>query len=381
MTKKRRKKKSIFRSTFYRIYFALVILCIVGIVFGVRWLNGLLADYESAQPKYVADEVGRLFETSDFEAIYEVDTSAAQFAGGDKALYTQELGELTRGGEVAWEASYSPSEDERRYSVTVDGERFATFSLVPSGETTARGNRLWKLGELTTLVQLQQPEPEPEPEPSAEPEQLYLCRITVPTGYGVTVDGVALDENNAQVSHKPLFEDGFLPETVPNPTVTEYLYDATSPAPELRVTDESGAEQPVNPVPDREQTWTCPLKEDESCRQQYGDPTLALGRQVAKYIFKDAGKRSIQKICARNSPADQIFENLSNRYTTPHTGISFQNEVVSEFYSLSEDCFTCHVSFEVVLKTKNGDAVYPTAYTFCFIRQDGAGKLYNLLIY
>ena len=381
MKKKNRKKKSIFRSTFYRVYFIAVAVALVGIALGSVWLRGLLADYEAAQPKYVADEVGQLFASSNYDAIYSVDTSAAQFSGGDEALYVQGLNELTRGKSVAWSEAFSADADVRNYNVTVDGERFATFTLVPSGQMSPRGNRLWKLGSLTTLVELKQPEAEPEqaalPE---EPAEVYMCRITAPVGYTVTVDGVTLTPENAQTSEKQLFEAGFLPEGVTNPPMTEYLYDVTTRTPEIHATDEGGEEMTVV-AGDKELTWVCQLKEDESYRAQYSDAAYALARQVAKFISGDAGKKNIQKICAKNSPADEIFDNLFNRYTTPHDGISFRNEQISEFYALSEDCFTCHVSFDVVLDTKNGESVDSTAYTFCVIRQNGAGKLYNLLIY
>lgn len=380
---KRKKKKSLLSYTFYRVYFAAVAAVLVLIVAGTFWLRGLLADYESAQPKYVARDVVRMFEDSDFNGIYQVDTSAAQFAGGDEELYVNGLNNLAQGKTVAWSEMFSANEDEKNYSVTLDGERFATFTLVPSGETTKRGNRLWKLGSVTTLVQLQEAEPEEEPveeSAPAEPEQVYLCRITAPTGYTVTVDGVTLNDENAQTSQKELFEAGFLPEGVTNPAVTEYLYNSILSNPDIRATDENGEEMEVV-AEERELTWSCRMKEDETYRQQYGNAAISLGKRVAKFISGDAGKKAIQKICAKNSPADEIFDNLYNRYTTPHDGISFANEQVSEFYALSENCFTCHVSFDVVLDTKKGKSVDSTAYTFCVIRKDGKGMLYNLLIY
>ena len=54
--------------------------------------------------------------------------------------------------------------------------------------------------------------------------------------------------------------------------------------------------------------------------------------------------------------------------------------VISEFYIHSDTCFTCHVSFAFVLMTSKGEQTYPTAYTFCIVRQGGKGKLYNLLM-
>ena len=379
----RKKRKSIWKSTFYRVYFALVALALVAIALGTLWLRGVLRDYESAQPKYVAEDVGKLFENADYEAIYNVDTSAAQFAGGDETLYLDNLKQLTAGKRVEWTPAFSADKNERKYNVNLDGERFATFTLVPSGQTTARGNTLWKLGSVTTLVQLQQATPTPEPVATPEPEPAvrYTCRITVPEGYSVTVDGETLTADNATTEEKALFEADFLPPGVKNPVLVEYLYDAATETPQVAVTDETGAPMTLEAVEGKDLTWSCPMKSDEAYSAQYGSAAIALAKQVAKFMNKDARKRAIERVCAKNSPAESIFDNLSNAYATPHNGISFKNEAVSEFYVMADDCFTCRVSFDTVLKTEKGDAVYPTAYTFCVIKEGDAGRLWNIKVY
>ena len=382
-TKSRKKRKSIWKSKFYRVYFVLVALALVAIVIGTFWLQGVLRDYESAQPKYVAGDVAKLFENADYEAIYLLDTSAGQFEG-DEALYLDNLRQLTDGKRVEWTAAFSADKNERKYYVNLDGERFATFTLTPSGQTTPRGNTLWQLASVTTLVQLQQATPEPEPTPTPTPEpptQVYTCRITAPVGYAVTVDGVAVSADNATVTDEALFEADFLPPGVANPALAEYLYDALTPTPQIQAADETGAPMPVEAVEDKELTWTCPMKSDEAYAQQYGDAAIALAKQVAKFMNKDAKKKAIERVCAKGSPAESIFDNLSNTFATPHRGISFRDEAVSEFYVLADDCFTCRVSFDTILKTEKGDAVYPTAYTFCVIKDGEAGRLWNIKVY
>lgn len=378
----RKKRKSIWNSTFYRVYFALVALALVAIAVGTVWLRGVLRDYESAQPKYVAEDVGKLFENADYEAIYNVDTSAAQFEG-DEALYLDNLRELAAGRRVEWTPAFSANKDERKYNVNLDGERFATFTLVPSGQTTEKGNTLWKLGYVTTLVQLKQATPTPEPEATPEPAPAvkYTCRITAPAGYSVTVDGEALSADNATTTEKALFEADFLPPGVKNPALVEYLYDAASETPKVEASDETGAPVAVEAVEGKELTWSCPMKSDEAYSEQYGSAAIALAKQVAKFMNKDAKKKAIERVCARNSPAESIFDNLNNTYATPHTGISFKDEAVSEFYVMADDCFTCRVSFDTVLRTEKGNAVYPTAYTFCVIKEGDAGKLWNIKVY
>ena len=96
-------------------------------------------------------------------------------------------------------------------------------------------------------------------------------------------------------------------------------------------------------------------------------------------MSKDSGKGAILGMCLKNSPARTIFDNLSNDFATPHNSAEFKNKAVTEFYRLSDTCFTCRVTFDYVLHTRDGDRVYPTAYTFCLVK-DGKGGLYNLQI-
>lgn len=390
MARKSKKRKSILKSRFYQIYFIVVAVALVAIFFGTVWLKGLLADYESAQPVYVAEDVARLFEAGDYDALYAVDTSAAHISGGDQAFYTQSMAQIAAGKTVEWSEAFSTDEDAHRYNVTLDGEKFASFTLVPSGETTARGNRLWKLGDVTTYVTLSEPEPEPEPtqtpEPTAEPlptgdGELYECRVTVPSGYAVTVEGVRLSNDNAQIVPGFMFEDGFLPEGVENPMTTQYVFSVGSESPAIEVTDESGAAVTLTQDAERERTWACSIPEDATLSAQYGESAYKLGQKIAKFMSKDGSKKSIERLCLRGSPAAYIFDNLSNRFATPHKGVEFRNPQVTEFYRLSDTCFTCHVSFDYVLFTAEGERVYPTNYTFCLVSQDGKGGLYNLLIY
>ena len=378
---RKKKKKSILKSRFYQVYFALVLLALIAIAIGTVWLNGVLRDYESAQPVYVAEDVAKLFEDSDFDALYALDTSAQQVSEGDKAFYVDSMNDIVAGKEVAWSEAYSSDADVRKYNVTVGGERFASFTLVHSGETTKRGNPLWTLGSVTTNVVIQKPEPTVEPTPTPEPERpLRQCRITAPKGYTVTVDGVALNEENAQLSEKNLFEDGFLPEDVPNPVMVDYHYATDSEAPAVTVTDDMGDAIEAEQSQDRELTWTCSLRSNENYHLQYGDAAYKLGQQVAKYISKDAKKTKIMKACAKDSPAAEIFKNLDNEFATPHSRVSFRNERTLDFFVLSDRCFTCRVCFDYVLNTSKGEMVYPTDYTFCVIRGDDGAKLYNILI-
>ena len=372
----KKKKKSLLDSKFYRVYFTCLAAAAALILVGTVWLLGVLRDVESAQPIYVARQVAKLFEDKDFSDIYALDNSAAQISQGDKDFYVENLSEIAAGKEVSWSEAFSTDETHHRYNVTLDGDRFASFTVVPNGETTKRGSPLWTLGSVTTYVTLDDAAAE-EPEEYV-PAVTYPCAITAPRGYVVTVDGETLSTANATATETPMFEDGFLPSGVETPMLVKYEYSSPNAAPEVAVTDDTGAAMELSHPSDY--VWSCALRENAEYKAQFSSAAYALAQRIARFTSRDGSKDAILKYCAKDSPARTKFNDLSNTYATPHSDIAFQNESVTEFYAISDDCFTCHVTFDYLMKTKAGVKTDHTTYTFCVVRQGGSGKLYNLLM-
>ena len=370
--KKHRKKKGLLSSRFYRIYFAVVAVAVAAIAIGLVWLRGAVADYEIAQPVHAAEEVAALFEEGDWDRIHDLDTSAKDISGGDKALYVQQLTELTDDGDIAWGPAFSSNPDEMKYTVTLDDDKLATFTLVPSGQTTGHGNRLWKLGTITTHVAVEGTEAAAAGNLSVAP-----YRVKAPTGYTVSVNGRALTDADAMSTGEAIFQADFLPEGLNPPTMTEYAFFSDEGAPVLSAKDASGKDAEVQP--DGDNRWVCPLKEDTEFAKTYSDAIIALAERVAKYTVKDLSRNGIMKDVASESPAESILKKFSNDWAPPHKTATVTDAKVTDFYVLSDDCFTCHVEFTFTLRTRRGnDYVYPTSYTFCVVKRKGAGKLYNI---
>ncbi len=366
----KKKQKGILSSLFWRVYLAVVAVAVVAIVIGLIWFNGVVRDYEISQPAHAAEEVARLFVDGDYDRLYDLDTAARELSGGDKALYVDSLTELAEGKSVTWREAYSPSDDERRYAVSLAGDRLATFTLVPSGQTTAHGNTLWKLGSVTTNVAIRGTE-------AAGDVSAAPYRISAPAGYTVTVNGRALAEANVISSGASILPEGFLPAGVPEPTMVEYGFYDDGNAPQIAVTDPSGA--PAEVVESGGNTWECPLKENAELRTQYSDAIISLATQIAKYTVDDLSKSKVLKNTDSGSPAQTVLNKFSNSWAPTHRTSTVSDAVVSDFYVLSEDCFTCHVEFTFTLTSRRGnDYVYPTSYTLCVVRRNGKGKLYNL---
>ncbi len=366
----RKKKKGLLSSRFYRIYFVVVAVALVAIVIGLVWLNGAVADYEVAQPVHAAEEVAALFEEGDWDRIYDLDTSAKDISDGDRALYVERLTELTDDGDIAWSPAFSSNPDEVKYTVTLEDDKLATFTLVPSGQTTSHGNRLWKLGSITTHVAVEGTE-------AAGDLSVAPYRVKAPEGYTVTVNGRELTAEDAIATGEAIFQADFLPEGVTAPTMTEYAFFSEEGEPVLSAKDASGKEVTVEP--DGDSRWVCNLKEDEDFKNQFSSAIVALAERVAKYTVKDLSRNGIMKDVASESPAESILKKFSNDWAPPHKTATVTDAKVTDFHVLSDDCFTCHVEFTFTLRTRRGnDYVYPTSYTFCVVKRKGAGKLYNI---
>ena len=370
--KKRGKKKGLLSSRFYRIYFAVVAVAVAAIAVGLVWLRGAVADYEIAQPVHAAEEVAALFEEGDWDRIHDLDTSARDISGGDKALYVQRLTELTDDGDIAWSPAFSSNPDEMKYTVTLDDDKLATFTLVPSGQTTGHGNRLWKLGAITTHVAVEGTEAAAAGDLTVAP-----YRVKAPTGYTVSVNGRELTDADAMTTGEAIFPAEFLPAGIAAPTMTEYAFFSDEGEPALTAKDASGKDAEVQP--DGDNRWICPLKADADFAREYSDAIIALAERVAKYTVKDLSRNGIMKDVADGSPAETILKKFSNDWAPPHKTAAVTDAKVTDFYVLGDDCFTCHVEFTFTLRTRRGnDYVYPTSYTFCVVRRKGAGKLYNI---
>lgn len=372
MKKKKTWYTGLLASRFYRIYFIAVSVALIAIAIGLIWLHSVVRDYEVAQPVHAARVVAELFEKGDYAGLFAFDTSARDIYEGNEAFYVESLNQLTAGRSIAWRESFSTDPNEKKYTVTLDGDKFASFTLVPSGETTAHGNSLWQLASVTTNVALQGTE-------EAGDAAAAPYRVTVPADCAVTVNGEALTEKDIVTPAHSFYPEGFLPKSVDGPMMIEYGFFSDEGEPQVAVTDGSGASLAVNRSDDG-MSYSCDPPEDAAAREKFTEPILKLAERIAKYTVDDLSRDRIG--IASNSPAETILKKFSNSWAPSHKSTSFLNPQVTEFRVLSDDCLVCHVSFDFVLTSRReNDYTYPTSYTLCVIKRHGKGALYNIIFH
>lgn len=365
--KKKKKKKGLLSSRFYRVYFAVVAVLLSAIAIGLAWLNGQARAYEAAQPIHVAEEVAKLFENGDWATLYTLDTSAQAIAEGDQAFYVESLSELTANRTLQWNPSFSSNENERQYTVTLDGGRFATFTLIPDAVS------YWRLASVTTNVVTEKQVVKQDP-------ANMPYRIRVPEGYAVTIDSIALtDENVISTGISALPSDFQLPRGVTGPMLTEYGFTSESATPQITVTDGTGAAQAVEL--ERESVWLCKPKENTEFREKYAEALIKLGQSMAKYTTQDLSQGDMLAATVSDSPAESKIKKFSNYWAPTHKSVKFRDAEVTDCYVLSDKCVTCRVKFDyVIVSVRDNEFVYPTEYTFCIVKSGGKGKLYDIYI-
>ena len=360
-------------SWFYRVYFPLVLVAIIAICFGFRWLRGFAADYEASQPAHVAEEITRMFENGEYDRLYAMDTAAQTVSNGDPAFYGQTLSGLIGGGKLEFSESYASGSDALEYNITLNGSRFATFTLVPSGQKTAHNNTIWTLGTLTTQLVLRS-------EIEAQDPKNAPCRVQAPEGYVVTVDGRQLTEADVVRTGVAIYPDDFLPSGVTAPTLTEYGFTPEGDAPNLTVADASGAQTTVRET--SENIWVASLWEDPAVRQRYAETVTSLAQRIAKYTTADISQSSALKSVIGGSPAETTLKAFKNDWAPSHKSERFEDMAITDFCRLSDDCITCHVKFNYILTSRRqNDYPYETEYTFCIVTRGGEAKLYNLMFH
>ena len=372
MKKKKMQMTGLLASRFYRIYFIAVSVALIAIAIGLIWLRSVVKDYETAQPVHAAEVVAQLFEQGDYAGLYAFDTSARDIYEGDQAFYVDSLNQVTAGRTIAWREAFSADPNEKKYTVTLDGDKFASFTLVPSGETTAHGNKLWQLGSVTTNVALQGTEEAGDM--SAAP-----YRVTAPTGCVVTVNGSTLTEADVVTPAYSYYPEGFLPKSVNGPMLVDYGFFSDEGEPQVSVADGTGASLEVTRSEDGF-SYRCEPPEDAASREQFSEPILKLAERIAKYTVDDLSRDRIG--IASDSPAEDILKKFSNSWAPSHKSTSVLNPQVSEFRILSDDCLVCHVTFDFVLTSRReNDYTYPTSYTLCVTKRRGKGALYNIIFH
>ena len=308
---------------FYKIFFSVLMLAVCAVGVGLWMLNGVLEEYESVQPKNVADEIfAKYYASHDFDTLAAKCATENPFASAaDVASF---LHEKYDGAEMTCTSGAAQGEAPT-YIVKVNDYKISSFTLKESAERSKHGWVKYEEGDFVLYYD------------TAE------VTVTAPETYKVFVNSVELGE--AQVTQKDIPGEGdeLLPQGVEGVKYTQYTVKGLIKTPEITSESPDGLASEVKYVESEKMYRVSPLFDD------------ALMAEHKDYVLKAA------------------------MFVIDHNGYRFDDVFVGEFYGYSDDVFSCRVSFTHVLTA--GAQEYKDYFdsTIFFRRVDGTFKICGMI--
>ena len=322
---------------FYVIYLICVAAALSLIFIACAVVRVRLAEYEDAQPKYVAEEA---FETYFSPINYDKLLAEARYDAGfatDSAVREYLEAEID-GSELTWSASSSG--DQIKYIVKADRKQIGSIWLTTAPETTKHGFRTYDLSYVELNLR-------PEAIPGG------ILTFAAPADYTVTLDGVELTEEQRTDTY---LDPDALEHYLEGVSGLEYavysLPDLKELPREISVKNPFGGESEVSF--DREASaYTAGPAYSQELADEHSQFVTNAVTGYAAYMNRVPGYEfsNIRKYFDQSSKLYNAIQLTTyDRWIIPASAHEISDLEVGEFYAHSENTFSCHISFTQVVQ-------------------------------
>lgn len=374
--KKRNQKKQF--PKFYLIYFACLVVSILAITVVLGIVSGRLAEYEAAQPKYVAAEIfAKYFEpTVDYSAL--LTDAVYEAAGATPAEITDHLTKVIADGKLTYSRGSSADEDTATFIVKAGKVKIASINLVPSEETTEHGYRMYKFDSIELFVSIISDTTFSGPD--TEPPLTYTVTVHAPEGYSVSVGETALTNSHIvdYFKNKDVIKD--LPSDVDGVSYCTYRLSGLSEIPAfVSVKDENGVEVECDY---NEDTLVCTagVSYSDALKEELGEFVTSAITGYAAFMQADS---SFKKISGYFDPDTELYDAIEKAgkdlwMVIDHDSYEFKNVEIGEFFALNDTTVTCHISFNHILYNGSSSSRPDEIDMYVFLHETDDGyKIYE----
>lgn len=367
--KKQKKGPRIGGVIFYTLYFLFILIFFVALLFGLRWLQGWLNDYEMSQPTVKAEQVfNEVFTDPDWAALYE--SAGAQDSPYEgKEEYVAYMEEKVGDTRLTYlETSAGLAKNTKKYIVRLGDEKVASFTLVDKNQvnTTLDLQNLENLENLTDIPNWQLGAVE------VFFERVGSYRIVKLDGHTASVNGVPLtDDFTIQIATTKAEE--YLPEGTTGFSMCTQEVTGLMEVPTVTITDKDGKQMPVS-YDETTRTFT---EQTESNTMSEEEKTVAL--EAAKV----SSKWMIEAVTDRGEVA-KYFEPSSDAYNTivkatelwmqDYSNYRFENDEVTNYARYSDNIFSVTVKTDLIVTRTNGTEKTYSFNQSMFFQKGDSGK-------
>ncbi len=357
-------KKKQGRSKFWVVFTILVALTLALIAAGLVYLWQVMIMYEQSTPDYAMQNLEDIFKQ-------------------------EQYGVLAQNAQII-DNPYEPNEIRQEvYGHSVGGGELKIGRLA-TGNTSTLQNYQVKAGEdiiggfklafvdegMFGHWQIEQP--------VIAPEMWGEVTVRAPATAQLAFNGVNAQQDVIAQTDIPYEILARLPESVEQPMQTEYRLTDLMREPTINVTDDQGEQLAVALLDSS--PWHTEAQSDEArgVSQYYGSVALPQPQEDLEALqamaFNDAENysrylsddNSFSQIATRLLPRSNIYYEMSAMETmfyTPHTRVSFTDEVASNFVQYSEDIFSVDIKYTyTVYRGENRPYVFDTNIALVYVR-------------
>ena len=352
----------------------MLIYIIAGVLVSIHLWNKLekyLIDLEASLPKYGMDEVMAAISENRVDDIIREDTlvTVAKYEGLNE--YRGLLKQKLASGEVTMQESKQATKEVPRYTVFAGGQPVMDVSLKVTGKND-HDLDLWGYDKFYA-------------DDYSISDTVY--EITVPDGSVVTVNGHTLDDSDialdadgnrkiAEIKDLKVIEQ-YLDHI---PSYITYAVKGFIVEPVFSVKSRDGEDMPLT---QDGTSYSADLPYYASAADEVKEivPTIMeayglhfIGKNtggVYKYLLPDSQyKEDVKSVVTYFYPTERI------------TTYEFGNETCDDFVTYSEDCVSCHIYFDLIVRFNS--AAYKTKNegsdaTWIFLKRDGTWYLSQVL--
>lgn len=325
---------------FWTVFIICWIVALAALFISLTALRSYLAEYESVQPKYVAETVfDEYFEDYNFTAILNFSESTRNKFETIESLAAY-LAKLTDGKTLSYhEISSGMDKDTAKYIVKYeeDGKeiKIASFTLKKSGEKSKKGFGIYSLSGFELFY------------PANE-----SVKIKVPSGFTPIINGIKIDESYMTESEIPSESCDHMPDGVRGIYYNIYTVDGLVSEPNVKVLTNVGTEERAAYSEDDGLYIASPVY-DEALAAEFSERVITAAEVYSTYMQNDCAFAKLTPYFEKGTELYKAIRTTATTWVISHDSYEFENAEASEFYRYDENTFSCRVKLTHVLKRKN----------------------------
>lgn len=351
-------------SAYRLIYFSTLAVLFAALLIWLFFLRGWLADFEAAQPKYVAEETFREY-FGDFNAAEFLKVCSKADTFESETSLAEYLNNAVDGKKLSYKKVSSGMEDTYKYVVFVDGEKkIASFTLAVDKDSGGR----FKTYEACDFAVF------------TESNKTYT--VEVPKGYTVLVNDKTIPEDYITEDDIATESCEYMPEGVKGIYNTRYTLKGLLAKPEVKVQSPDGVDVKVT---EKDNAFVSGPVFDVDLAKEYTDWIIEGVEKYAQYSQYDwkVSATGFNQVAPFFDPTSELYESIrtvENMFVIEYDKFEFDEMEASEFVRYDENTFSCRVQY--TQKLYKGSEVYDDFVDqILYLRKvDGEYRIYEMKV-